>query len=413
VNLLDSLHGDGKEDESRAIEVNRPNLKTKMILGCCSTRVQRFPNNKVTTARYNVFTFLPLNLMVQLAKLTNLYFLVLSLMELWPPISDSGGKPIILIPLSFIIGVSLIKDLFEDLARKTQDRAENDRHVLASAPTQPPRGAGASSGRASVKGQNSFQETEWKKIRVGNIVKVMENQYFPCDVLLVGSSLPKGISYVETKNLDGETNLKHKQAPKQIVDAAENDHEVQKNFQQAVIECEKENEFLYKFQGNLKMYENKDDLVPLSVDNMCMRGSSLRNTEWVYGIAIYTGHQTKVMMNSSRSAPKYSVIEKKTNQYLIFGIVLQTALCLGCAAWSVALMLFYQKAKEGSSTFAGFEATYLLLDQEYSFTSGARPIHETSYALSDWATLAYKFGTSFGTWFLAMQNFVSSSLLIS
>lgn len=91
------------------------------------------------------------------------------------------------------------------------------------------------------------------------------------------------------------------------------------------------------------MYENKEDLIPLSVDNMCMRGSSLRNTEWVYGIAIYTGHQTKVMMNSSRSAPKYSVIEKKTNQYLIFGIFLQTVLCLGCAAWYTILIWLYAR----------------------------------------------------------------------
>ena len=58
----------------------------------------------------------------------------------------------------------------------------------------------------------------------------MENQYFPCDVVIINSSLPKGICYVETKNLDGETNLKHKQAPKQVVNLTENDEDVQKNF---------------------------------------------------------------------------------------------------------------------------------------------------------------------------------------
>jgi len=210
---MDSIHKDDEEVEARVIEVNRPNVRTKQVLGCCSKRVQRFPNNKVTTARYNVFTFLPLNLMVQLSKLTNLYFLVLSIMELYKPISDSDGQPIILIPLSFIIAVSLVKDLFEDFARKAQDRAENNRYVLASS-TKQPQSTARSSRRASGKGQSSFQEIEWKNIRVGNIVKVMENQYFPCDVLLVNSSLPKGICYVETKNLDGETNLKHKQAPK-------------------------------------------------------------------------------------------------------------------------------------------------------------------------------------------------------
>ena len=191
----------------------------------------------------------------------------------------------------------------------------------------------------------------------------MENQYFPCDVVIINSSLQKGICYVETKNLDGETNLKHKQAPKQVIDLAENDVDVQKNFQEAVIECEKENEFLYKFQGNLKMYENKEDLVPLSVDNMCMRGSSLRNTEWVYGIAIYTGHQTKVMMNSSKSAAKYSVIEKTTNRFLIFGIFLQTVICLICASLYVLKIWLNVRKVEG------YQATYLRLDKKYIIDS--------------------------------------------
>ena len=150
------------------------------------------------------------------------------------------------------------------------------------------------------------------------------------------------------------------------------------------------------------MYEDKDDLIPLTVDNMCMRGSSLRNTEWVYGIAIYTGHQTKVMMNSSRSIPKYSVIEKKTNQYLIFGIFLQTILCLICAAWYLLYIWLYQDRSPD------YYATYLLLDRRYTFT-GDKPVLDEGYTINRVA----EFFTSFGTWFLAMQNFVSSSLLIS
>jgi len=51
---------------------------------------------------------------------------------------------------------------------------------------------------------------------VGCIVKIEENNFFPADLILLGSSLPKGICYVETKNLDGETNLKHKQTDKSI-----------------------------------------------------------------------------------------------------------------------------------------------------------------------------------------------------
>lgn len=57
-----------------------------------------------------------------------------------------------------------------------------------------------------------FQLVRWRELRVGQIVKVSEGEYFPCDLILLNSSEPNGICFVETKNLDGETNLKHKKA---------------------------------------------------------------------------------------------------------------------------------------------------------------------------------------------------------
>jgi len=47
-------------------------------------------------------------------------------------------------------------------------------------------------------------------------VKVTCDKYFPADMVLAQSSDPKGVCYVETKNLDGETNLKHKTAVKSL-----------------------------------------------------------------------------------------------------------------------------------------------------------------------------------------------------
>lgn len=91
------------------------------------------------------------------------------------------------------------------------------------------------------------------EIKVGCIVKVQENEFFPCDILLLNSSIPKGICYVETKNLDGETNLKHKQAHKEILRMAKTEADIIHNFNGAQIECEQPNEFLYKFQGNIRL----------------------------------------------------------------------------------------------------------------------------------------------------------------
>ena len=71
-------------------------------------------------------------------------------------------------------------------------------------------------------------------------------------MILLTSSLPKGIAYVETKNLDGETNLKHKQADKRILDQAKTEDEIFDNFTGIQIDCEGPNEYLYKFEGSLK-----------------------------------------------------------------------------------------------------------------------------------------------------------------
>lgn len=113
----------------------------------------------------------------------------------------------IYIPLSCIIMVTALKDLLEDNQRKKSDTEENNRPVL--------------------KVQNSNLVTcPWKQLRVGDIVKVTsfysfflqihKDEYFPCDLIMLGSSDIKGVAYIETKNLDGETNLKHRFAPKAL-----------------------------------------------------------------------------------------------------------------------------------------------------------------------------------------------------
>ena len=107
-------------------------------------------------------------------------------------------------PILFVLFVSMIKDIIEDVKRHKQDRTENSRKTEILMP------------------DNTWQQVSWKEITVGSIVRVKENQYFPADLALLTSSELKGICYVETKNLDGETNLKHKKAAKETVNLLKN-----------------------------------------------------------------------------------------------------------------------------------------------------------------------------------------------
>lgn len=89
--------------------------------------------------------------------------------------------------------------MLEDSKRHKSDSTENNRKVLI--------------GNSQTK---MFEEKKWRQLKVGQIVKVHENQFFPADMILLSSSASKGICYIETKNLDGETNLKHKQSHSEI-----------------------------------------------------------------------------------------------------------------------------------------------------------------------------------------------------
>ncbi len=176
---------------------------------------RRFKDNTVCTSKYNCITFLPLNLFVQFSKFANLYFLILTIMQLLPVknLQSYYGAFSTIFPVILIVIASMIKDIVEDAGRHRQDNKENNAIVTC-----------------CPRGENSWKDVKSKDLQVGSLVKLTKNSYFPADILILTSSLPQGICYVETKNLDGETNLKHKQAEKSILRLAKTEQDALTNF---------------------------------------------------------------------------------------------------------------------------------------------------------------------------------------
>lgn len=159
-------------------------------------------------------------------------------------------------------------------------------------------------------GRGKFEDREWKKVKVGDIVKIEKDNFFPADLLMLSSSFPDGMCYVETMNLDGETNLKLKKSLDRTYEL-DNDEEF-KNFE-GRVRCEDPNPSLYTFVRNL---EYAGETLPLGPQQILLQDSKLCNTPFIYGVVIFSGHKTKVMQNATDPPSKRSQIERKMDKII-------------------------------------------------------------------------------------------------
>ncbi|XP_043706715.1 probable phospholipid-transporting ATPase 4 [Telopea speciosissima] len=276
-----SLSGPGF---SRVVYCNQPRMHQRKPL--------KYPSNYISTTKYNIITFLPKAIFEQFRRVANLYFLMAAILSLTPIAPFSAVSMIA--PLAFVVGLSMAKEALEDWRRFMQDMEVNSRKV------------------STHKGDGSFGYKPWQKVRVGDVLKVEKDQFFPADLLLLSSSYEDGICYVETMNLDGETNLKVKRSLEVTLPL---DQDLAFKDFSGIITCEDPNPNLYTFVGNLEY----DRLVyALDPSQILIRDSKLRNTAYVYGVVIFTGHDSKVMQNSTKSPSKRSQIERKMDYVIYF-----------------------------------------------------------------------------------------------
>ena len=264
----------------------------------CITRSQhKFCSNHVTTAKYNVFSFLPKFLFEQFRRYANTFFLFIAIMQQIPGVSPTG-RYTTAVPLILILTVSAVKEIFEDIKRHRADRGVN-----------------RSLAQVLDTGTRQWVKKYWRDIVVGDIVKVTNDHFFPSDLMILASSEPNGMCYVETANLDGETNLKIRQSLTATYECISSDKLIS-DLGDATITCDPPNKLLYEFQGVLRTGDGQ--IIPITPDQILLRGAKLKNCNWIFGCVIYTGHETKLMMNSMiRSPLKQSKIEILTNTHIL------------------------------------------------------------------------------------------------
>ena len=292
-----------------------------------------FPNNCVKTSKYEIYTFLPKFLLEEFnpsTKIANVYFLMIAGLQCIPQISNTGGLPTFLIPLSIILVINGLLAVVEDMGRHRADNSANH-----------------SGAHRFDHNTGAFTDVYWSDIYIGDFVLIRNRETFPADCLIIccaeADSPAQGLCYVETKQLDGETNLKTRSAMPCTTHygGAKLDAAVRflRDGLEGNVTMEHPNKLVDSFTGVLKYSSGRDKVSePIVPNNVLLRGCALRNTDWAIGLVLNTGHDTKIMMSATATPSKSSNLEAAASTEIKKIIIMVLLFCIagatGQAVWN-------------------------------------------------------------------------------
>ena len=356
---------------------------------------KNIPKNTISTSKYTYYNALPKILLEQFSKIANIYFLIIAFFQIFKEISNSNGKPVILFPLFIVVSVNGLKDYYEDWKRKKSDDQENNKNTLI----------------YNAK-KKTFVKKQWKDILLGDIIKVKENEFFPADCILLNTSEESNCCYIETKSIDGETNLKFKKSNKDILEIIQNkkDKENLVLYDKSTIQCLPPNEYIYKFSG--KFIPNGNDNnneIFLDIDNFILRGCSLKQTAYIYGVVVYVGHDTKIMRNSVSAKEKVSKIEHIMNHQIIIVFIVQ--FIIGAVSSIVGNIQLYLNRHNLGYIYPVIPSNNDIYSSNKNFYEALTTVQNDEQV--DLHISALNFIITTGTWIILINNIVPISLLMT
>ena len=146
--------------------------------------------------------------------------------------------------------------------------------------------------------QRKFIDTTWKEIKVGQIIKILKDEVVPADIILLESMDHKHQCYLDNSSINGnfdmftikkacnDTNAPNMKVMKFV--------EYVKNIK-GILKYEEPNSNMNSFNGRLKL-ESFPRASGINQENFVMRGSTIKNVRYIYGLVVYTGMETKMMM---------------------------------------------------------------------------------------------------------------------
>ncbi|KAH8825414.1 phospholipid-translocating ATPase [Flagelloscypha sp. PMI_526] len=321
-----------------------------------------YRSNQVLTSKYSVISFLPRNLLEQFRRIANVF--VIAILQFFPQFS-TVTPGLVILPLLVVLGVTALKDGYEDIKRHQSDRQVNETLTLSlvgdehfinenavesishsifgrvwnlgvrifkgrlSAEDPPPRRHQRMPSFSTEKAY--WQHIRWEDLKVGSFVKLKRNEPIPADILICSTSAEEDVCFVETKNLDGETNLKSRSACPELTIFRNAKDCCDKSWW---IDCERPDVDMYRLNATVTIPQDngqKPLQAPVSLVNVLLRGTVLRNTEWVIGMVLFTGEDTKIVMNSGGTPSKRSKVERQMNPMVFLNLLLLCVMSVACA----------------------------------------------------------------------------------
>ncbi|KAK0474295.1 phospholipid-translocating ATPase [Armillaria luteobubalina] len=331
-----------------------------------------YASNQVITSKYNVFTFLPWNLLEQFRWVANIFFLVIATLQFFPQFSTVSPR-LAIFPLLIVLRITALKDASEDIKHHQSDSQVNsgticiltggnwintnitgekshdlmhhvkrylipERFRKMKLPSLPVEGKeGQESALAlpvllpldiefddgtdhphhhHIFGHHSHASPHWKKmlwedVCVGDFVKILDNESIPANILICTTSEDENFAFVEMKNLDGET-----------MDAKVC---TETNF--AInLDCPDNN--MFHLNSTIKVNGGQ---ALADIQMTLLSGAVLRNTGWVIGLVIFTGEDTKIMQNSDGTPSKRSKVERQMNLQVFINLIILACMAIACA----------------------------------------------------------------------------------
>ena len=355
--------------------------------GLIDLRSQKpYVTNYIRSSRYTAWDFVPRQLLFQFSKLGNFYFLVVGILQLIPGLSTVGRWTTI-VPLGIFIALSMAKEGYDDFRRYKLDKAENQTGVLVirygirEGRPNPSEKAymeqeknkkqqerkkqvskwwakaeksiglpedvalqdlenGATAVRSDEDGD--WMVIQWQDVQVGDVVRLRRDEAVPADMVVLHATGPNSVAYIDTMALDGETNLKSRQACPLLIESCSTMDGLRTT--KATVVSEDPNIDLYNYDGKTTV---DNETLPLSLNNVVYRGSTVRNTTKAIGLIINTGEECKIRKNANKN-----VSAKKPATQSIINIMILMQICVVlCLSMGMTIGYWRWKHSEEKRSF--------------------------------------------------------------